>query len=488
MAQPLFMVAHRNGALPQVYRVPGASPIPFGDPLPTGIIETGTSLDDSIFTNRAVQFQGDVYAVAVNGVYKKTDPTSDSGAWTQNHAFTGVVGATENFHLHGPYQIVLGGVSSLFVMWGEGGAATNWNASFLNGNTDVWSDVGIQAGVTHGATNSWGKQIVYRGVWYGVSDTGIMTFDPGAASFGTISAGPISRLQRVGFGIFNDRLLLLGRSTATGFVALYEIVGGAVAHLFDTTFADLGGDAVTGGRYALFPDPGGVSLYGLATSSTGGTGTIFMKFIDTAGTISFSTDLSNPVLPAGLRAGGGTTVDTNRWWVHYDQETAPGIARLVIYHAPDGSSGSILTQYVFVDESTEIAQEDTGANAAWAFSNVMTGGGERIFTPGELNIEITDRIAILGGQAVRFKCYGQAGADKQVDFRRNTQTEVPLTVATLIGVPSVISGPAPAPTRSGNVLQGVTADGATLYETTWDIGTDGVPSGSRAQLAPRIFV
>ncbi len=488
MTQPLFMLAHRNGALPQAFRVPGASPIVFGDPLPTGIIETGTSLDNAFFSNRVIQFQADIYAVAVDGVYKKDVPTSDAGGWTQDHAFTDVVGATENFHIHGPYQIVLNGVTSLFVMWGEGGGATNWNASILNGSTDVWSDVGIQAGVAHGTANTWGKQIVYRGVWYGVSDTGIMTFDPAATSFGTIGAGPIDNIQRAGFGIFNDRLLLLARRASGGFVALFEIVGGAVAHLVDTTVQDLGGAGVTGGRYAVFPSPDGVVLYGIATHSTGGTGTAFLKFIDTSGVISFLADIANPVLAAALRPGGGLTVDTNRWWVHYDQESVPGTARLIIYHAPDGSSGSILTQYVFVGESTEISQEDTGGNAAWAFSNVMTGGGERIYTPDELHIEITDRIAVIGGQAVRFKCWGEAGANKQVEFRRNTQTEVPLTVATLIGVPTVISGSAPAPTRSGNVLQGVTADGVTLYETTWDVFTDSVPSGSRAQLAPRIFI
>ena len=491
MAQPLFMLAHRNGTLPQVFRVAGASPQPFGDPLPTSIIETGTSLDDSFFTNRVIQFQNQIYAVAVDGVYKKTDPTLPTGAWTQDHACTSVVTAGENFQLRGPYQIVLNGVTSLFVMWGESAASTNWNASILDGTTNIWSDVGVQAATAHATTNTLGKEIVYRSVLYGLTDTGIMTFDPGALSFGVLSSALIARPQRAGFGIFNDRLFLLGRSTISGFIALYEIVGGGLIHLFDTTFADLGGDVVTGGRYSLFPSPDGLVMYGIATSSTGGDGTIFMKFIDTAGTISFDSDLSDPVLPALFRAGGGSTAITNRWWMHYDQQTTPGVARAVIHFALSGSAASIFTQYVFVDESTELTQEDSGGNAAWAATSVMTGGGERIFTPGELHIEILRPIPVLGGEGLQFKCWGEVGPlNKQAQFRRNTQTEVPLALATLTGTVTVISGPTSAtPSISaGTTIQGLEADGVSVYQVTWDISADSVASGQRAQLAPRIFV
>jgi len=204
MAQPLLMLAHRNGALPQVFRVSGASAQTLGDPLPTGIIETGgANLDESLLMNRVIQFQGDVYAVAVNGIYKKDDPTISTGTWTQDHAFTTVVGATENYQLFGPYEIVLNGVPSLYVVWASSTSGTTWNAAILNGNTDVWSDVGEQVASAHSSTTSWGAQIVYRGVLYLANDVDIMTFDPGALSFGTIayaanfSLGHIAGLGRV---------------------------------------------------------------------------------------------------------------------------------------------------------------------------------------------------------------------------------------------------------------------------------------------------
>jgi len=489
MAQPLFALANRTGALPQVYRIAGASPQVLGDPLPTGIVESGTDLERAFPTNRVIQFGGDVYAVAVNGVYKKDDPTIDTGTWTQDHAFTGVATAGENFHIRGVYQIVLNGVSSLFVVWPTTTAST-WNASILNGTTDVWSDVGAQVGLSHLTSDRWGKQIVYRGVLYMIAtdSTGIMTFDPGAQSFGTISSGTTSIIPRFGICVFNDRLFILGRNGLTGTIALYEITGGGVVHLFDTSFDDGVGAGENDARYALCPSPDGSVMYAVCITSTGGTGTVFLKFIDTSGTISYSTDLTNAVLPAGLRPGGGSTDVTNRWWCFYDQETTPGASRLLLFRAVSGVAGQIVTQYVFNDEISELTQEDAGGDTAWAFSNVTTGGGERIFTPGEMNIEIVSRLAVLGGEAVRFKCWGATGADKNVNFRLNTQTEVPLTLATLSGTPTVVSGPAPVPTRNVNTLEGVTADGTTIYQTVWDIATDGLVSGQRAQLVPRIFV
>jgi len=489
MAQPLLTLQHRNGSH-QVYRLTGASSQAFGDPLPTGSIEDASGVTNNAVKsfNRVIQFQGGVYAAARNGVYIKTDPTLDTGAWTQNHVFTNPAPANRSFHIHGPYQIVLGDVPSLFVIWSTSTSTTTWNAAILNGNTGVWSEIGEQTAVTASSTTAYGDQIVYRGVLYVMYEGGILTFDPGASSFGVISlAAGLTTAVRAGFGIFNDRLLIIGTNTsASTFIALFEIVGGAVAHLFDTTLSQRP-VAETGAKKTLVPSPDGSVLYAFCATDSGGDGLALLKIIDSAGTLSESTDLTNPVIPVGLRPGSGTA--TVRTWAFYDQETVPGTARLLLYVAPDGVTSSLVTQYVFVNESTVMTQEDQGGNAAWSFASTMTGGGERIFTPGELHIEIVNRLAVFGGEEVRFKVYGDSGpADKNVEFRFNTQNEVPLTVATLIGTPSVVSGGAVAPSRVGNELQGVEADGTSVYETVWDIGTDGVSAGQRAQLVPRVSI
>jgi hypothetical protein len=483
MAQPLLALQHRSGAAPQVYRIPGASPSPLGDPI--GVAIEGTSTNFMKTFNRVIQFQGDVYAAVNGAVYKKDDPTTDTGTWTSDHAFTGFATLGTIQHLiFGPYQFTENGTEKLFVCW-KTSTGSDFNASILDGGTGLWSDIGPQTVFAPAANEPVGNQIVYRGVLYITlgSVATIISFDPAAQSFGTITPAATA-FGNSTFGIFNNRLLSLAQDSGSNNVGLFEVSG--TYNLLTTAPFSMSGVGGSGSM-ALFPSPDGSVLYGIAQTTTGGVGLKFLKFIDTAGVISYSTDLTAAVLPAGLQPGGGVSGDA-RAWVFFDQETTPGSVVLQIYISDDGAAGSTITQYRFVDELTTLVQEDVGGSAAWAFSNSMSGGGERIFTPGELHIEIIERIALLGGEAVRFKAWGATGADKNVYFRFNTQTEVPLTQATLIGTPSVVSGPAPAPTRNVNTLEGVTADGTTVYQTTWDVATDGLVAGQRVQLAPRIFV
>jgi hypothetical protein len=483
MAQPTLVLQHRSGAAPQVYRVSGSSAIALGDPI--GVAVEGVTPGTTVTChNRVIQFQGDVYAAVNGAVFKKDDPTLDTGPWSSDHSFTNfIVAATTKHHIFGPFQFTENGTPKLFVCWRTNTSTNTWNASILNGSTDVWSDIGEQTAADGGADNRIGASIIYRGVLYVqmAGSTHMLTFDPSAQSFGVLSNAAFTNPVMAGMAIFNDRLLMVGRSSGTNNVALAEITG-SINLIADSGIAAFD---TSDTRHGLFPGPDGTFLYS-ASRVSASAGSRFLKFIDTAGVISYSTDLTAAVMPAARQPGS----DANNivWWGFYDQETTPGTARLQIYYSPNANTGSLVTQYRFIDESTTLLQDDIGASAAWAWVNTLTGGGERIFTPGELHIEIVNRLAVLGGEAVRFKAWGATGADKQVDFRYNSQTEVPLSQATLTGTPTVVSGPAPAPTRLVNVLQGVTADGVTVYQTTWNITANGLVSGQRAQLVPRIFV
>jgi len=486
MAQPFLALQHRSGGAPQVYRLPGVSPQALGDPI--GAAVEGTSSDDMCIFNRVIQFQGDVYAAVKGGVYKKDDPTTDTGAWSLDHAFTNFTTSSAMEHaVSGIYQFVDNGVEKLFVCWRADTSNSTWNASILDGSTGLWSDAGEQAAVTAGNNEATGAQIIYRGVLYWGLRTSqeFLTFDPVAQSLGTISAMIADEIGSMGLCVFNDRLLTFGRNSS-GNAALFELTSTFNELLEVSPAITLNGGMVEA-LACLVPSPDGSVLYGIVVEN--GSGSHFLKFIDTAGVISFDSDLTSTVLPAARRPGMGDNNTETRWWAAFDQETTPGSATLLIYFSGNGSVGTTVTQYQFVNESTELSQVDVGGSAAWGFSTPTTGGGERIFTPGELHISIVQRLAAIGGEAVRFKCYGDPGAvNKNVSFRFNTENEVPLTQATLIGTPSVISGGAAAPTRVGDTLQGVEADGVSVYETIWDITADGVTAGQRAQLVPRIFI
>jgi hypothetical protein len=482
MAQPLLVLQYRSGVAPQVYRVTGATASALGDAF--GAIEGVTPGTTVTCHNRAIQFQGDVYAAVDGAVYKKDDPTDEAGPWSVDHSLTGfVASATSRHHLFGPYQFTEAGVSKIYVCWRTSTALNTWNASILDGDTDVWTDIGEQVAADSGANNGIGASAIYRNVLYVQMETSghMLTFDPNAQSFGVITNSVFSNPVMAGMAVFNDRLLMVGRASGTGNVALAEVTG-SIAVIEDTGIAAANTSAT---RHGLFPSPNGTFLYS-ASRVSASAGSRFLKFIDTAGVISYSSDLTAAVMPIARQPGA----DANNiiWWGYYDQETTPGTAILTIFYSPNADTGSLVTQYRFIDESTPLLQEDVGASAAWAFTATLLGGGERVFTPGELHIEIRNRVAVLGGEAVRFKAWGGAGADKSVDFRFNSQSEVPLTAATLMGSATVISGPAPVPTRNGNQVDGVTADGVTVYQAIWDVSADGLVAGQRAQLAPRIFV
>ncbi len=133
---------------------------------------------------------------------------------------------------------------------------------------------------------------------------------------------------------------------------------------------------------------------------------------------------------------------------------------------------------------------DVGGDVHHSLSTTCSMSGERIFTAGELDIIITGKQPVIGGQKVLFRAYGDPGtADKTVKFFFDTEGEPALVQATLTGAAVVESGsPAGAPTRVGNEIQDIDADGTVEYSAVWDISADGVSTGDRVQLKPQVLL
>jgi hypothetical protein len=510
MAQPLLVLDHRNGNQ-QVFRMAGASPSQLGTDL-NATPETGAVANDHMASNRVIQFQGEVYAVGIDGVYRFNQGPGNfpsgapAGDWS-NLALDLALPFTNpslaaGFSLwkFGPFTAVINGVPYLFGAYNTTTSGTNWRGWRLNGNTGVWSETADTVlGYTANNTHSAARCFLYRNVLYCTSNNPagvlqVLTFDPGAASLGafTVGGGTAANGSMASFCIFDDRLFCLSRNSGGTSYAIYEFSGGTFVHLFDLT--NVVHTAPAGGIYktCLALNEDGTKMIAFYLNSTGTVGWNAAEIINTAGTISEGTDITTAVVPVAIRHGVGGTSQDERFSVFYDQETTPGSYRTLLYHTQNGTAGTVLTQYLWTNNATLLVAEDTGGSAGFALPENIgpAGGGERIFTQGELHIEIVDRLAVLGGEAVRFKCWGDPGpADKNVEFKRDDENEVPIATATLIGTPTVVSGPGAAPTRLVNVLQGVEADnGATIYETTWDITTDGFVSGQRGQLVPRIYI
>jgi len=499
---------HRSGNQ-QVFRVSGASPQQLGTDLNANA-EGATTPDNFMASDRVIQFQGEIYAVGTDGVYRfnqgpgnfpSTAPPGDwsnltiDGALPFTNPATTVTGEMWKSGIH---QVVIGNVPTLCGAYNTTSGSTSWRGYTFNGNTGVWNETAdtVLAYIANPTTPNH-RSFMYRNILYWLSqvaaDLQVLTFDPGSATLGTFSTGGANapRGAQASPCIFDDRLFLLSENTSTGAAGIYEFLAGTFTFLFE--IAGTTATSIQEGKNCLFLDETGTSMIAMFLDEFGANdGWAAYEIDNIAGTITLGANITAAVIPSGIRKGVASLTGEQRFSVFYDQETTPGSYRTLLYHSVDGNAGTILTQYVWTNNATILLQEDAGGSAAWALPENLgpAGGGERIFTQGELHVEIVERLAILGGEAVRFKCYGDPGpVDKNVEFKRDADNEVPIAVATLIGTPTVVSGPGAAPTRNVNVLEGVEADdGATIYETTWDISTDGFVSGQRGQLVPRIFI
>lgn len=510
MPQPLLVMEHRNGNQ-QVFRLLGATPIQLGNDLNvTG--ETPTTGDNFMLTNRVIQFQGEVYAVGTDGVYKfnrgpgNFPSGAPQGDWSNLAIddalpFTNPSTGSANIWRTGSFYSVLSSGPTIFGVYNTDTATANWRGFSLNGTTGIWSETAdtVLSYLADTTGRPCHRSIVYRNVLYfpkesSTGDLETLTFDPGSLSLGTFITTGINAPAGASMSmcIFNDRFFALARNNTTTNAAIYELSGGNFVHLFDIATSAL--DISQEGKHCLFLNEDGTKMIALFNDQTGvNPGWRAVEITDTVTVIAEGADVTTATIPAGIRFGVATEPVTARFQVFYDQETTAGSYRVLLYYSSTGGSATTFTQYFWADNATQLASEDVGATASFALPENAgpPGGGERIFTSGELDIQIVDRIPDLAGETIRFKCYGAPGiADKNVELRFNTQNEVPTTLAALTGTPSVISGGAAAPSINLGLkrLTGVEADGVSVYETIWDIGTDAVVAGQRAQLVPRIFI
>lgn len=133
-----------------------------------------------------------------------------------------------------------------------------------------------------------------------------------------------------------------------------------------------------------------------------------------------------------------------------------------------------------------LATSSVGTNlsvAEMAFSeNTARGGGERIFTKGELDIAITGVTPNSSGQLISFVCFSDSGSTTvNVEFFFGPNFLQTSDTQCTLSAPS-------AGTLVGNQIQGLTADNTTEYSVTWLTSTDSVSDGDNRLLVPKASV
>ena len=478
---PPFLFNDMRGAagVCTLYRYQGASPAQVGDTF--GSQWTGV-VAQAVINNGAIQYKGNLYALAQDGVYVKDDPTTNSGAWTQAIAFTGssvVKPRTSGLHV-----VYISDAPVLVVVFG--GTVDNvWRWAKFDGTTwtQAAGDVAVSSlGEMHAVA-------VYRNVIHMIGSAGAgsvaMTYDPASDSFATVSE-PFGTSQYAHcMAVFNDRLF--GVHNVSNVCRLVEYSGGAWVDVP----GGVGLSVDTGnylGKWGIWTD--GTYLYAMVPSAS----TDGWRVLQWDASLGPPTNLTATVLPSSLRSAtdggtyGGGTIQNASVFACGDQDTDPAVGDVWLFVAPHYTSGTPYSLWKWNGPAALIGNagvaNDSGGDTDHAIPIGLLQAGERIWTAGELDIVITGKQAVVGGERISFIVYGDAGpSDKTVRFYFNTEGEPAIAQCVLIG--SVTGGSA---TRSGNDVINVNADGTTVYTAIWDIGSNGVSSGDRAQIKPLVTV
>ena len=374
----------------------------------------------------------------------------------------------------------------------------------------------LQEGTT---TNGFGQSFVYRNLLFCPStrqtNTGnISAYDRTLNAWTDYTLpGLVTPLGRdVSFCTFEGRLLAFCYPNNTGNnpPALFELTGSFFVKLQDlgVGFNTNGVTLFTSGNRAvgaaMFVDGGNVYVvYGGGTdvtpTVTGNGGTIVSKLVKTggSGTVFTETDKTAATVPLaflGADWAGGTN-PANRWptWaVFIDTNTAPATPAIYLALRQANGAGTSINgfTYFFAWNGDASLMTDEG-NVAEGFGlpHLPNGGGELTWTNGEFNIQIVKHESVSGGIKLHVMLFGDpAGPLKKAEFRFSKDEQTPVSQCTLFGTPTVISGPAAAPTRTGNQILGLEADDTSVYGIFWDNVTDAVPELAYVHLKPSIVV
>lgn len=456
----------------QVYTMVGTTLTQLGDDLPASS-ETGSDAGD-VHVNRVISAFGGVYACVDDGVYKLQVGGTTDGEWS-NLAIDGGLpytgqDTTETKWQYGPYFKVIDNEPYIFGVYNATtvNSIRTWKLNLLTGASSISGDLSrlIDGDEVVGA------QIMYNGslhIWVRDGSThrhftvNPDTTPPTASSMINAAISPsLMAGHEVAFDIFNGKLLATARFVTDSFPYIFQFDAGTWIPLFSITSVFVANS--TSRRRALFND--GTTGYAIVP----GSGNLWhmWQINSTAGVLSVGSELTTTVLPPAIQA-----LSTGFWAV-YQNQLSDGTSEILLNFT---NTSGIVTQYKFVDSSTQLTLLDSSTLST---SLVMSpeGGGARALIESGPTVTVYAKERVSGGEKVTFRCSG-GQTSQVVRFFFGTDHEVPITQAQLTG--TVTGGSA---TRNGNQVEDVDADGTTDYTVT--VQALGFEDLDRIELTARI--
>jgi hypothetical protein len=155
-----------------------------------------------------------------------------------------------------------------------------------------------------------------------------------------------------------------------------------------------------------------------------------------------------------------------------------------LFYAVNGTGGTTWTVYKWNGSSALMTLVDSGGgNVMHALPSALSFG-ERIFTAGELDIKITLREAVPGGEKVSFTVSG-GGTGRKMKMHHLLKGTPPLLSCTLS---APVTGGSATFNGGLNQVENIDADGVTVYTVVWTPQPDGLSSADRVFRAPEALI
>lgn len=484
----LVIRAIGNSGLVQPGRVIGGNNfIPLGNPF-SGLENTALATNQAQEQQKIVQFGDDVFCWQRN-IIRRYNPSTEDWDPVYTVASQDVSG---NYGYH----------TGLHIMHDKDGAPilvglADHNTSSVTirvkygpntGGTYVWSQINLAN--TTGLEDSNKGIAVYQNQLYRTVTSGtILRYDPVtdlAVQQGNANVQVGGFMEFTDMVVFQNRLFHIGQGNG-GYI--FELVGGSWIRRRTVTSSNIENSP------SIFEHKGDLWFLYAETAGTED-GWRFLRFNPpyTGGASVFDS-----LIPANWRYNSGTergapgTLAPNwfsncRSYVVIDQETDPSNPRCLIFLGSAGGAFNTMTAFEFVDDSTPWIELPGGnLTGEMQFPHNNFGSGSYHWTSGELNVQIEDvRVISNTLEEIDFIAYGDPGVeDKRVRIYYDNLQELPITPATLLST-NPTSGTVIMTDTEGDFIDGVDADGVTVYTVIRDFDADGAAIGQQEVLMPYI--
>lgn len=461
----------KTGVTPQLRRIRGVGTVTAVGPT-FGALDTGGTVSVNQPLNRAVFFNGALFAVVGVGIYISTN---GGLSWSLINTLSGLSSSTS--FKSGLNVVTVDNVPYLCILYLDttsnprgsySSDGITWNVNTITGFA-LWAEAFSQDTV-------WQSKL-WAFNTYSITNT-LFSYQPGpGGGFQIISLPSGESAARCSMCVFNNKLYITGWNGTTR--PLYILEGSVLNQI--TSLGTFTGTANDSYKPSFLVDS--PYLYVFALKTVGSTWGCWQ--IDSSNNI---VDVTSTVIPSGM-TGTSPAANTSRTLTFVDTDWAPGTnPPKYLIHANDGNAGTSTSLYAWQGPNSPMLLLDTGGDVATAVSitKYPTASGFFIVGPPVCVVKMVSPATSGVGLKISFLIQAPAtAANTNVRLWYKIQTDPYLQRLGNLSDPS-----AGSLNSASTAVLNLSPDNITVYNFIWTppasiLGDNGV--GSRYSFALEAF-